>query len=126
MPQDIGDDWEEQQRRWAGGKGAAAGSRQTEDFSEIEEAAAGVTGDRYGYAGGQSTAGRTTGGHGGVGAGVQRDDSRDSTSSLASSSGMLGGRRKPGQGPPSLPLALSQVMKMAPPEAIHGSSAEQV
>ena len=44
---DVGDDWEEQQRRWAGGRApVATGPKSVEDFSEIEEAAAGVQGDR--------------------------------------------------------------------------------
>jgi hypothetical protein len=49
MPRDdVGDDWEEQQRRWAGGRApVATGPRSVEDFSDIEEAAAGVQGDRY-------------------------------------------------------------------------------
>ena len=48
MPRnDVGDDWEEQQRRWAGGRApVAAGPKSVEDFSEIEEAAAGVQADR--------------------------------------------------------------------------------
>ena len=48
MPRDdVGDDWEEQQRRWAGGRApVATGPKSVEDFSEIEEAAAGVQADR--------------------------------------------------------------------------------
>ena len=45
---DVGDDWEEQQRRWAGGRApVATGPRSVDDFSDIEEEAAGVQGDRY-------------------------------------------------------------------------------
>lgn len=44
----VGDDWEEQQKRWASGRAmVVTGPRSVEDFSDIEEAAAGVQGDRY-------------------------------------------------------------------------------
>eukprot|EP00802_Teleaulax_amphioxeia_P004261 Tamp_04265.p1 GENE.Tamp_04265~~Tamp_04265.p1 ORF type:complete len:575 (-),score=81.43 Tamp_04265:1524-3248(-) len=137
MPRnDVGDDWEEQQRRWAGGRApVAAGPKSVEDFSEIEEAAAGVQADRYGYAGARSTRGgvpapNSAGGNFPTGpAAVPHDGSRDSTSSAgsrASCSGVQGGRRKPGQAPSVLPASLSDVIKHAPPEAVHGSGEEQV
>ena len=54
-------------------------------------------------------------------------DSRDSNSSRLSvtTSGMQGGRRKPGQQPPTMPASLTEIMKFAPPEAVHGSAQEQ-
>ena len=139
---DVGDDWEEQQRRWAGGRapiaaqpqvahvrggtvrgGTMRGEALAEDFAEIQEDDRGVQGDRYGYSGASNTAACSTR-HGQLG--YAAPGSRDSSSSLrVSSSGVQGGRRKPGQGPPSMPLSLSQVMKLAPPEALRGSADEQ-
>jgi len=129
---ELGDDWEEQQRMWAGGRAPlATGPRHVEDFSEIEEADGGVQGDRYGYAGARSTAGstarRTEGGNFPQGPAPNDGsrDSRDSASSRLSTSGVQGGRRKPGQAPPNMPVGISDVMKYAPPEALHGSGEEQ-
>jgi hypothetical protein len=42
-----------------------------------------------------------------------------------SRSGVQGGRRKPGQAPNVMPASLSDVMKNAPPVALHGSGEEQ-
>lgn len=42
-----------------------------------------------------------------------------------SRSGIQGGRRKPGQAPNVMPTSLSDVMKNAPPVALHGSGEEQ-
>jgi len=132
----LGDDWEEQQRKWAGGRApVATGPRQVEDFSEIEEADGGIQGERYGYAGASSTAGPIRHGterHGNfpTGPAAVQDasrDSRDSNSSRLSvtSSGVQGGRRKPGQ-LPSMPASIEQVTKLAPAEALRGSTQGQV
>ena len=77
---DVGDDWEEQQRRWAGGRapiaaqpqvahvrggtvrgGTMRGEALAEDFSEIQEDDRGVQGDRYGSSGASNTAAHDTG-----------------------------------------------------------------
>jgi hypothetical protein len=108
-----------------------------EDFSEIEEADGGIHAERYGYAGSRSTAGGSVAapntepqGNFPTGPAAVHDgprDSRDSNSSRLSvtTSGMQGGRRKPGQQPPVMPASLTEIMKLAPPEAVHGSVQEQ-